>query len=399
MKFNARVVNREFKVQHIQAQGKDQTEVQQQLNDQGYTVLRLSACAHPLSFVIGTHTSRSSQDKLQSFNIELLALMRAGLSLIESLETMLEREANAERQEMLSGLIKSIKQGKRFSSALSEQSQFFSTLYVGIIRASEETSDLSSALSRYIAHTERGTAIRTKIVNASIYPSVLLLVGAAVVLFLMMFVIPRFSQVYRDTGRDLPVVSQLLLSWGSFFYAHSKLVLFLIVTGLVFFWIAMMRTGGDFMLGFFKKLPTFRDKVHLLELSRLYMTLAMLLEGGIPLADALHTVSDALSDTKKQSLSKVNLAILEGRPLSSALFENELTTPISLRLLRVGERSGQLAQLLTEASKFHEQEVATWIDRFSKVFEPALMALIGLLVGTIVVFLYMPIFDLAATLN
>jgi general secretion pathway protein F len=158
-----------------------------------------------------------------------------------------------------------------------------------------------------------------------------------------------------------------------------------------------MARGGIGRL--INKLPGIGERVRIYELSRLYLTMGMLLEGGISIVPALETVQGMVSVRIKQGLQLAKQAIESGIPLSTAFETHQLTTPISLRMLRVGERSGEMGAMLTQSAAFYDGEITRWIDRFTRTFEPLLMAAIGLVVGAIVVLLYMPIFDLAGSMS
>ena len=147
------------------------------------------------------------------------------------------------------------------------------------------------------------------------------------------------------------------------------------------------------------RLPGFKERVRIYELSRLYLTLGMLTEGGIPIVQAIDTVMSMVSPAVRAGLHSARLAVESGLPLSSAFAAHGLTTPISLRMLRVGERTGDMGPMLTQSAAFYDGEISRWIDRFTRTFEPLLMAAIGLVVGAIVVLLYMPIFDLAGDMS
>ncbi len=159
----------------------------------------------------------------------------------------------------------------------------------------------------------------------------------------------------------------------------------------------MLRSGGITRL--LARLPGIGERARIYELSRLYLTLGMLSEGGITIVNAIDTVQSMVSPTLRQSLANARAAIESGRPLSDAFEANQLTTPISLRMLRVGERTGDMGPMLTQSAAFYDGEISRWIDRFTRTFEPLLMAAIGLVVGAIVVLLYMPIFDLAGDMS
>jgi len=350
----------------------------------------------------GARMARARGPKLSLvlFSQELLALLNAGLGIVEGLEALLEKEANPASRGVLERLLGGLREGQRFSSVLASQPALFPPLYVGIVRAAEGTSDLPRALSRYIDYQQRIDTVRSKIVSASIYPVILLCVGGGVSSFLIGYVVPRFAEVYQGAGRNLPWMSQLLLEWGQFAANHGSAILLcaavlvaLAVTGAR----RLLRSGGVARL--LKRLPGIGERARIYELSRLYLTLGMLTEGGITIVGAIETVQPMVSSTLGTALANARAAIESGRPLSDAFEANGLTTPISLRMLRVGERTGDMGPMLTQSAAFYDGEISRWIDRFTRTFEPLLMAAIGLVVGAIVVLLYMPIFDLAGDMS
>ncbi|MDP9108891.1 MAG: type II secretion system F family protein [Pseudomonadota bacterium] len=334
------------------------------------------------------------------FSQELLALLNAGLSIVEALEALLEKDAHGGSANVLNRLLLGLREGKRFSAVLAEQSEVFPPLYIGIVKAAEGTSDLPRSLTRYIDYQQRIDLVRGKLISAAIYPMILLAVGGSVSLFLIGYVVPRFAEVYQGTGRALPWLSQLMLDWGNFAGHHTALLLGAIlasITALVV--LGRHLSGGGGLSALLGRLPGVGERIRIYALSRLYLTLGMLLEGGIPIVPAMQTVRDMVSPQIKLALQNATLAIESGTPLSSAFEANRLTTPISLRMLRVGERSGEMGAMLTQSAAFYDGEISRWIDRFTRIFEPLLMAAIGVVVGGIVILLYMPIFDLAGSLQ
>ncbi|WP_291995074.1 type II secretion system F family protein [Candidatus Accumulibacter sp. ACC003] len=334
------------------------------------------------------------------FSAELLALLEAGLSLVEAFEALLDKEAAPTSRAVLERLTRDLREGLRFSAALARQAEVFPPLYVGIVRAAEGTSNLPQALSRYIDYQTRLDTLRNKVLSAAIYPAILLAVGCGVTLFLMAYVVPRFAGVYQGSGRSLPWLSQLLIDWGQFAGAHAKAVIWglLALVAAIAYWLRRFIGSGRWIL-FLTRLPGIGERVRVIELSRLYLTTGMLLEGGIPIVAALDIVGNTVSPKTREALRLARAMVSDGGTLSQAFDSSGLATPVALRLLRVGERSGQMGAMLTRSAMFYEGESARWIERFAKVFEPLLMVAIGLLVGLIVVLLYMPIFDLAGSLQ
>jgi general secretion pathway protein F len=392
MQFEVRALGANAAVSQLSIDALDEADARRQVEARGLFVAAVRRGRQP----------RGSGGKLSLvlFSQELLALLSAGLGVVEALEALLEKEANPALSGVLQRLLAGLREGKRFSSVLAEQGGRFPPLYIGIVKAAEGTSDLPRSLARYIDYQQRIDAVRAKVASAAIYPTILLCVGGGVSMFLITYVVPRFAEVYQGAGRTLPFMSRLLLSWGQFAANHTAMLL-AGLAGLALIVAAGVRRvlaqGG--VGGLLARLPGLRERVRIYELSRLYLTLGMLSEGGIPIVQAIDTVQSMVTPGVRTALQQARLAIESGLPLSSAFEENALTTPISLRMLRVGERTGDMGPMLTQSAAFYDGEISRWIDRFTRTFEPLLMAAIGLIVGAIVVLLYMPIFDLAGDMS
>lgn len=343
---------------------------------------------------------RRSVFSLQLFSQELLALLEAGLSLTEAIEALHDKEQRPEARTVLERLAHSLGEGLRFSAALEAQPEQFPALYVGLMRAAERTSNLPESLARYIDYRGRLDAVRGRVVSALIYPSILAVVGLLVTVFLLGHVVPRFAGVYQGTGRELPWLSQQLMAWGVFAGNHGRALAFS-AGGLVLAAILAgrhwWRSGAPQAL--LRRLPGVGSTIATFELARLYLSLGMLLEGGLPILQAMRLAEGLLSAETLVRYRLAAAAIGRGESASQAFEGAGLVTPVALRMLRVGERSGRLGEMMGRAARFHDGEIARRLDLFARTFEPLLMAAIGLVVGTIVVLLYMPIFDLAGSLR
>ncbi|CAN5863979.1 N/A [soil metagenome] len=398
MQYDVRVLASDLVISQLTIDAADEADARRQAEARG---LFVSAIAPARSGWSGGSKSRSGGAlSLVLFSQELLALLNAGLGVVEALEALEEKEASLATSAVLRRLLAGLREGKRFSAVLAEQADLFPPLYIGIVKASEGTSDLPRSLTRFIDYQQRIDTVRGKIISAAIYPMILLMVGGGVSGFLIGYVVPRFAEVYQGAGRNLPWMSQLLLSWGQFAANHTAILLGVIATILavmVLLWRRLSRQGG--IARVLAKIPGIGERVRVYELSRLYLTLGMLIEGGIPIVQAISTVQGMVSAPVRAGLQQAQRTIEAGLPLSIAFEANGLTTPISLRMLRVGERTGDMGPMLTQSAAFYDGEISRWIDRFTRTFEPLLMAAIGLIVGAIVVLLYMPIFDLAGDMS
>jgi general secretion pathway protein F len=395
MPYEVRALSPDNQIVSLVVDAQDEDDARRQVEARGLHATQLRA----LRTLRSSKASRGGIS-LVLFSQELLALLMAGLSIVEGLEALVEREGNARLRGILERLLAGLREGKRFSSLLAEQPDVFPPLYVGIVRAAEGTSDLPRSLQRYVDYQARIDMVRNKLISSAIYPSILFIVGGGVSTFLITFVVPRFATIYEGTGRSLPWMSQALLDWGKFAAAHG-LPLFaagvaVAIAGGAAVRATIARVGLVSLLG---RLPLLGPHLRIYQLSRLYLTLGMLLEGGIPIVSAMETAGGTISPALRDGLLRARAAVQAGAPLSSSFHAENLTTPISLRMLRVGERSGELGNMLTQSAAFYDGEISRWIDRFTRMFEPLLMSAIGLVVGTIVVLLYMPIFDLAEGLS
>ena len=374
----------------------DERDVIGQAKAQGYAVLAVKP-KQALKRISGLS---GPQFSLVLFSQELLALLDAGLTQVEAFETMVEKENRPENRKMLREIISMLHEGHALSTALQKFPLVFPALYVATIRASEKTGDLSESLSRYIAYQSQMDLVRKKIVSASIYPVMLIGAGSLVTLFLMLYVVPKFSKIYEDIGTDLPFFSRLLMNWGRLLEGHKSLVLVGFVACLLVVSYGVSQPAfQQWCMRWLWRIPAVGERIRVYQLARFYRTLGMLLRGGIPVVTALEMVSGLLQPALRGQLVQASNSIREGKPISHAMERFGLTTPVALRLLRVGERTGGMGEMTERIANFYDDEMARWVDWFTRLFEPLLMAFIGLVIGGIVIMMYFPIFELAGSIQ
>jgi general secretion pathway protein F len=371
-------------------------EARQQAEDQGLRVLSLRS----LQRMPSLRWSRSETFALVLFSQELTTLINAGLPLIDALESLAEKETAPQARKTLDELVRLLYEGKSFSQALAQNPQVFPPLYVALVQSSEKTGAVGEALGRYVSYRQRMDEVRQKIVSASIYPMLLLIVGGGVVLFLMGYVVPRFSLVFEGLGSNLPWLSRILMHAGLFLHAH-QVELFGGMFATVATLAVLMRQPGfrRFLNRLIERVPAVHQRLFMYELARFYRSLGILLQGGIPILTAMGMVRGLLNVESRCRLDQASERIREGHALSSALEENKLSTPVSLRLLRAGEQSGNLGQMMERTADFYDEEMSRWLEWFVRLFEPLLMTFIGLLIGVIVILMYIPIFELASSIR
>jgi general secretion pathway protein F len=393
MRFELRAITQDGRIESVECQAVDESAARQQAEGRGYTVLAVRARRD-----LATLWRGGERFPLPLFSQELLVLLDAGLPLVESIDTLAQKERRDEFRGVLNRVVAALKQGQPFSTALEHAPAAFPPLYVATVRAAERTSDLAPSLSRYVAYQAQLESIRKRVVNASIYPLVLISVGGLVSLFLLFYVVPRFGKIYEDRATDLPVFSKLLLAWGSFAEAHAGIALGLLV-GLVALGVYVFRNSKAQISNAMWRIPGVGERLKVYQLARFYRTTGMLLKGGMPLVAALEMAAELLHPVLRERLVAASRAISEGRGVSASMDANGLTTPVALRMLVVGESSGAMGDMMDRIAGFHDDELSRWVDWFTRMFEPILMAVIGLVIGAIVILMYMPIFELAGNLQ
>lgn len=369
-----------------------------QAQAKGYSTIGASARTKSIANPFASHQNKKFPIAL--FSQELLALLDAGLNLVEAIESLAEKEQRLSIKHTLDLVLQALYQGHTFSSALEMQLSTFPVLYIATVRASEKTGDLSEALTRYVSYELQLGLVKKKIVSASIYPILLIVVGGLVILFLLGFVVPKFSRIYEGTDGNLPFLSQVLLAWGLFLESHGKELLIAVIVGVIGLVYGLSRASlRRWLVALLWRIPALGARLRIFQLARFYRTLGMLLKGGTPIIAALESVIGLLDVSLQAKMKAAATSINEGQPFSIAVEQSGLATPIALRMLRVGERSGKIGDMMERIAAFYDEELSRWIDWFTKLFEPILMLLIGLVIGVVVLLLYMPIFELAGNIQ
>jgi general secretion pathway protein F len=373
----------------------DVHDARRQAESQGYAVVDVRSAATGR-----LRLRRGAAFPLLHFNQSLLILLRAGLSVVEAIETLAERETRPEARQVLQSLLVLLKEGRAFSSALEAQPSAFPALYVASVRANERTGALREAIERFVHYRAQADLVRKRVVGAAIYPAMVLAVGTLVIAFLLFYVVPRFSQVFQDLGDRIPASSRMLLAWGQFAHAHAAQLLLAAVVGLAALAFALTRAPVRIAIARqLQRLPKFGEFLRVYRLARFYRALGMLLQAGMPIVASLELVRGLLPQDMQVALAAARVDIEQGRSISAAFESHGLTTTVSLRLLRAAEQTGQMGEMLERTAGFHEEDISQAIEWFIRLFEPLLMIAIGLVIGVVVLLMYAPIFELAGSLQ
>ena len=393
MQFKAKTLSADNGVVVYPIEAVDEADARRQLGERGVKIITMSASR-------SLCRSKVARIPLINFTQELVALLDAGLSLTESIDTLSEKEAVASVKRALEQIRNRLFEGQTLSACMSEMPASFPPLYVATVRASERTGAIREALIRYVAYQQQVDVLRKSLVNASIYPAVLGVAGTLVTVFLMWYVVPRFSGIYEDLGSDLPFASRMLMQWGQLLQAHGMVILLIFAASISLGAFALTRPQTRAALGnWVASIPAFGAQLRVYQLARLYRTVGMLLRGGTPAVTALDMSAGLLNASMRISLAEATRAVREGQSIANSLQHHGLTTHVAARMLRVGERGGNMGDMMERIAAFYDEELGRWVQFMTRLIEPVLMTVIGLIIGVIVVLMYFPIFELAGSIR
>lgn len=335
------------------------------------------------------------------FNQELLALVKSGLPILRIWDLLIERAGHVGFQQVLREVKDDIRGGASTSDALGKHAIYFPDLYVATVRAGEQSGNLPDVLQRYVAYLKLMMALRQKVTKAISYPIVLVLIGIAVIGFLLTYVMPTFVSVYGESAKTLPPATQLLLNVVT--QAEAWAFPAMVAVGSL---LAGMRayyatsTGRLWIDRLFLKLPLVSQIVIQHNTVQLTRTLGTILGGGTPLVDALHSARAAVSNRfVSQQLVQAVEEIRDGETLANALDRPKLLPKLAIEMLAVGEETGSLDAMLRDIAEFYEADLDTRLAQLTTWIEPALLLVMGVLVGGIVIVMYLPVFQMAGAVG
>ncbi|HEU0265752.1 MAG TPA: type II secretion system F family protein [Geobacterales bacterium] len=375
--------------------------LRQGLEEQGYYVFELRR--RPLQFLLekGKGGGRVDRGGLLTFNQELLVLIKAGLPIVQALDTILERLEKGRLVEVLQTVREDIRGGASLSEAMEKHSSVFPYLYVASVRAGEKTGDLPHNLRRYSGYLKRAETLRKRVISAMIYPSILVTVATTVIAFLMVFAIPKFSQVFLDAGAQLPLPTQVLIAFADFLRRYILVIIAVVILSTLAYRRWAATEGGRYRIDQVKlKLPFIGDLWHRYSIANFTRTLANLLASGITVVAALRMAAGTLNNRGlERRLLQAVVRVEEGTRLSAALDSAQMMPPLALRMLSVGETTGSLEEMLNDISDYFEEEVEGRLTILTNAIEPAIMIVMGLVIAFIVITMYLPVLKFGSAIG
>lgn len=390
MRFRAKVLNAAMQVELVEVDATTADEARRFVESAGVRVLDLRRARSGWS-----REARQKPFNLGIFNQQLHSLLDAGQTIVDAIDVLGRNDRRGKHRAIYDTLLQSLHSGNQLSDAMAGLPSVFPPLYVAMVRASETTGTVRAAIRRFMLYQRQVDEIRGKLSAAATYPAILLTVGFGVIAFLMLYVLPRFSAVYDDAGTARGAAGFVQI-WGTFVRNNTLLAWSgVLLTGAGIAALIMHPGARNAAYRQLMATPWIGERIWVLQLARLYRTLGMLLKSGVNVLGAMRMTQASLPATMQDDLGKAVKAVSEGMAISVVMHDCNLSTEVAQRLLVAGEASGSLDDMMERIADFYDQETALWIDTAGRLIEPILMAVIGVIIGGIVLMLYSPIFDLA----
>lgn len=380
------------------AEGASEQELRDRLSQQGFLVYSIRPRGGIAAGLTGSRRKKLNLEKFLIFNQQFVTLIKAGLPILKGLDLLADRLVDAKLKPYVNSVRDEVRHGSLLSDAFDKQG-IFPPVYVTSVLAGEKSGALAEVLERFITYQRTALAIRKRVIVSLIYPTFLIILVVGLIIFLVTYVVPNFAELYGNMSANLPRMTQILIAVGTTARSYILGLVGFVVVLAVAFRIWSRRKSAQLLIDRAKlKMPVFGDIWVKYQVAQFSRVLSTLLQGGIPLVQALGTASESLgTPLLSQALEKAVRMVREGQPLSSSLSSTGIFPPLSIDMIEVGESTGALPSMLNSVADFYEDDVSTRMTAALSMIEPAIMIFMGIFVAFVLIALYLPIFSLADT--
>ena len=338
-----------------------------------------------------------STERFLLFNQELLALVKAGLPILQSFDIMLERQKDLRFREVLTDVRDKLKSGVALSDAFASYGDVFPPIYATSLRAGERSGDLEGVLRRFLKYQKMMVALRKRVITALIYPTILITLSFCMVIIMLTKVIPRFAEFYAGFNAELPAFTRLLISIATALNSHFLVAVVVIAIAVLLIrqWVS---TSGRIAWDRFKlNLPFVGGVLHRVAVMQFTQSLGTLLSGGTPMVPAIEIASQSVGNQLiSAKIAGIVQHVREGEPLWRSLEETEVITDLAVEMIKVGESTGALTEMLANVSEFYDEEIEARLSRVVAAIEPIILVFMGLVIATLLYAFYLPLFQLTS---
>lgn len=341
--------------------------------------------------------SISTRD-LATFTRQFSTLLRSGIQLTDALNALVEQCSGPHLERVLRNVKEEITSGNNLAEAMAKHPRFFSDLYVNMVRAGEASGHLDIVLTRIADYLQKQASLKGKVLAAITYPAIMVVVGMAVVIFLMSYVVPKITQILEDRGGELPFITEVLKGISDFTAAYWVYILLAIIVGSLFFkGLISTDTGRLKFDTILLRLPLFGNLFSKQAISRFALTFSTLLKSGLPALDSLKIVALVVNNARlTQVINDIHARIIEGADIATPIKKSKVFPPMVGYMISVGEQSGQLEDILDRIAESYEEELDLSIQRLTSMIEPIIIILLAVVVGFIIAAVLLPLLDFSS---
>jgi type IV pilus assembly protein PilC len=367
------------------------------LRRQGFSKIKLTKRRKPLMLF----KKKILSGDVSSFARQMATMLTAGVPLVQSLDIVARGNEHDEMKKVVNALKLEVESGRTFSEALHKFPLLFDHLFCSLVASGETSGALEGMLDRIATYKEKSESLRKKIKKAMSYPMAVLIVALIVTGILLVFVVPQFEELFQGFGADLPTFTLLVISLSEFMQSWWYVIIgFFILLGYIFS--HLKKTSQSFRNKVDKlilKLPIVGDIMHKAAIARYARTLSITFAAGVPLVEALDSVAGATGNiVYSDAVEKIKDEVSTGSQVQAAMRNTQLFPNMVIQMIAIGEESGSLDAMLGKVANIYEEEVDTAVDSLSSLLEPLIMAVLGVLVGGLVIAMYLPIFQMGSVI-
>lgn len=380
-------------------QAKNSNMLRAELRRQGITPIVVKPKPKPL---FGAAGKKITAKDIAIFSRQIATMMKSGVPLVQSLEIIGNGQKNQRMRNLVDAVRTDIEGGSSIYEAMSKHPVYFDELYRNLVRAGESAGVLETVLDTIATYKENIETLKGKIKKALFYPAMVIVVAILVSSIMLIYVVPQFEEVFKNFGADLPAFTQLIVGVSRFLVSYWWLMLGVTIGTVVTFIFAYKRSPGfqHFLDRAILKVPVIGQIMHNSAIARFSRTLAVTFRAGVPLVEALESVAGATGNAVyEKAVWRIRDDVSVGYPVNLAMKQVNLFPHMVIQMSAIGEEAGALDTMLFKVAEFYEQEVNNAVDALTSLLEPLIMVIIGVLVGSMVVGMYLPIFKLAAAVG
>ena len=380
-------------------QAKNTNLLRAELRRQGITPTVVKPKPKPL---FGAAGKKVTAKDIAIFSRQIATMMKSGVPLVQALEIIGNGQKNLRMKNLVEAVRVDIEGGSSIFEAMSKHPIYFDELYRNLVRAGESAGVLETVLDTIATYKENIETLKGKIKKALFYPAMVIVVAILVSSIMLIYVVPQFEDVFKNFGAELPAFTQLIVSFSRFLVSYWWIMLLAVVGSIASFVFAYKRSPGfqHFLDRVILKVPVIGQIMHNSAIARFSRTLATTFKAGVPLVEALESVAGATGNAVyEKAVWRIRDDVSVGYPVNMAMKQVNLFPHMVIQMSAIGEEAGALDSMLIKVAEFYEQEVNNAVDALTSLLEPMIMVIIGVLVGSMVVGMYLPIFKLAAAVG